>query len=441
MQEELSLHLAGAVLTFAIRLAVACIFCLVLERLLHRPQRRFLVWLFLSIGFVLYWLGVLAAIGKAILLPQSGALPAGFHLPGLELKHIVVPAQWAGIIGNLELVAATLYFAVLIVLVSRSVSKHLRLRALLRLGSEPSPEMVVVLKSLCRDLKIRRCDLVVLPEITSPATVYSWRPCILVPETCDQPGGVEQFADILRHELMHVVRNDYLLAAFSDVVCMLLFFHPAVWIARKKMKLERELACDLAVVEAHPDHRVDYAASLTRLVRLSMTHDSSHGVDFAAPVSFLGRRIRSILVGPKEVPMWQRLCHAGAGITVLLVFALVSPILSLAFDLGNPPATDPALVLHAATESFSAELDRPMALPVAYNSLNPRASALAHYATFQPITNRNSARVNTADPACAPALALFSHEAPARPSYDLPVAGAAQFLCDHPELHGEFEKQ
>src|SRR6185369_12350507 len=125
MQEELSLHFAGAVLTFAVRLAVACIFCLVLERLLHRPQRRFLVWLFLSAGFVLYWLGVLAAIAKTVLLPQSGALSPAFHLPGLELKHIVVPAQWAGVIGNLELVAATLYFAILVLLIWRSVSKHL----------------------------------------------------------------------------------------------------------------------------------------------------------------------------------------------------------------------------------------------------------------------------------------------------------------------------
>ncbi|HEX2328261.1 MAG TPA: M56 family metallopeptidase [Candidatus Angelobacter sp.] len=436
MQEELSLHFAGAVLTFAVRLAVACIFCLVLERLLHRPQRRFLVWLFLSTGFVLYWLGVLAAIAKAVLLPQSGALSPAFHLPGLELKHIVVPAQWAGLIGNLELVGGTLYFAILIVLASRSISKHLRLNALLRLGSAPSPQMAAVLESLCRDLRVRRCDLVVLPEITSPATVYSWRPCILVPESCDQPGHVEQFADIMRHELMHVVRNDYLVAAFSDVVCMILFFHPAVWIARKKMKLERELACDLAVVEAHPDHRVDYAASLTRLVRLSMARDSSPGVDFAAPVSFLGRRIRSILVGPKELPVWQRLCSAGAGVTVLLTFAFLSPVLSLAFDVGSRPVDDPALVLHASGKPYVAEFGSAMAMPVSYNSLDPRSTALAHYAAHRALF-RAPAAVN-ADPACAPALTLFEQgQRPARASYDLPVGGASQFLCDHPELHGE----
>ena len=441
MQEELSLHFAGAVLTFVVRLAVACIFCLVLERLLHRPQRRFLVWLFLSIGFVLYWLGVLAAIAKAVLFPGSGAISPAFHLPGLELKHIVVPAQWAGVIGSLELAAATLYFAILIVLVSRSISRHLRLRALLRLGSTPSPEMAAVLKTLCHDLKVRRCDLVVLPEITSPATVYSWKPCILVPESCDQPDRVEQFTDIMRHELIHVLRNDYFVAAFSDVVCMILFFHPAVWIARKKMKLERELACDLAVVEAHPDHRVDYAASLTRLVRLSMTHDSSPGVDFAAPVSFLGRRIRSILMGPKELPAWQRLCSAGAGVTVLLVFALVSPVLSLAFDLGNWPADDPALALHASGQPYVAEFSDPVPMPVAYNSLDPRSSILTHSAAHHALFGRTHAGV-TSDPDCAPALTLFSQEEhPARASYDLPVSGAAQFLCDHPELHRQAKKQ
>jgi hypothetical protein len=114
--------------------------------------------------------------------------------------------------------------------------------------------------------------------------------------------------------------------------------------------------------------------------------------------------------------------------------------LSLAFDLGNS-AGDPGLALHASSERYGVEMAGPLAAPVSYNSLDPRSSALAHYAAHHAAFFRTAA-IAISDRACAPALALFSqaqqHE---RPSYDLPVSGAAQFLCDHPELHGDREKQ
>jgi beta-lactamase regulating signal transducer with metallopeptidase domain len=36
---------------------------------------------------------------------------------------------------------------------------------------------------------------------------------------------------------------------------MLLFFHPAVWYAVRKMQVERELACDHAVISESPARR------------------------------------------------------------------------------------------------------------------------------------------------------------------------------------------
>ena len=106
----------------------------------------------------------------------------------------------------------------------------------------------------------------------------------------------------MRHELVHVVRRDYLVSTVADVIATILFFHPAVWAARKRMRLERELACDLAVVNACPEHRADYAGSLTNLARLKLTNQRRlPGVGFSSPTSFLGTRVRSILLVPQAV--------------------------------------------------------------------------------------------------------------------------------------------
>ncbi|HET9790772.1 MAG TPA: M56 family metallopeptidase, partial [Candidatus Angelobacter sp.] len=115
-----------------------------------------------------------------------------------------------------------------------------------------------------------------------------------------------------------------------------LFFHPAVWSARKKMRLERELACDRAVVEACPDHRADYAASLAQFVRLSFrTSSPSHHVQFAAPSSLLGKRIRTILFDADTGPGWNRLCSAGLLATTVMTIVLFTPQVSLSFDLSQ----------------------------------------------------------------------------------------------------------
>jgi beta-lactamase regulating signal transducer with metallopeptidase domain len=100
------------------------------------------------------------------------------------------------------------------------------------------------------------------------------------------------------------------------------------------MRIERELACDRAVVEACPDHRADYAASLAQFVRLSISpRRSAPEVQFAAPSSLLGRRIRSILLEPVALPQWNRMCSAGLAATMVMTLLLFAPQMSVSFDL------------------------------------------------------------------------------------------------------------
>jgi beta-lactamase regulating signal transducer with metallopeptidase domain len=231
------------------------------------------------------------------------------------------------------------YLAAFLGLCATRVWSRYRMRRLLEFATKPSPEFAAALEDMCKEMGVKRCELLVIPGIASPATVYWLNPRILYPEVCHCPERISEFAHIMRHELVHIVRRDYLLSSIIDGVCTLLFFHPALWSARKKMRVERELACDRAVVEACPDDRADYAASLAQFVRLSfLTKSPSHHVQFAAPSSLLGKRIRTILLEPDAAPGWNRFCSTGLVATMVMTIVLFTPQVSLSLDLNQSVA-------------------------------------------------------------------------------------------------------
>jgi hypothetical protein len=179
-----------------------------------------------------------------------------------------------------------------------------------------------------------------------------------LPEVCEELGPTPQVADVLCHELVHVERRDYFWAGLGDLICCLLFFHPAVWKARKRMVLQAELACDLAVLKARPGNRADYADSLTYFVRLRMLQEGfSLGVDFAASAS-LGLRIRSILATPAPVPWWKRFSQITAGVALLGCLGVLAPALSIPLSFAAPVAEQVSTQRPAQTVAEHARVSR-----------------------------------------------------------------------------------
>ncbi|HET7871271.1 MAG TPA: M56 family metallopeptidase, partial [Terriglobales bacterium] len=266
-----------------------------------------------------------------------------------------LPAAWLIGLKRLIMAALVVYLACLMWQALRVILRSFRLRRLLKLAFPPSPELTRLFEQLREEAGVRRCELQLLPGLTSPGTVYWLRPSILVPENFDSHAVQAQLADVLRHELAHIARRDYLLAALSDTVCALLLFHPAVWYARKRMRLERELACDLAVVEACPDRRADYADTLAHFVRQRVFSQSSvAGVDFAGSPSFLLQRVRCILAEPIRTPLWKKLSAATAVFAMFALFAVYVPALAIVLDFASRPAASPTATQNASPEIASA---------------------------------------------------------------------------------------
>lgn len=271
-------------------------------------------------------------------------------------NHWFVPQGWVHSLAEGILAFACIYLGLVSLLFLWRAVAHLRLRSLLRLGVPPSAELAGLARKLCSDFGVQRCEVMVLPGITSPATVYWWKPRILLPLICEDLGVSRQVADVFCHELAHIVRRDYLLAGIADAICAAVFFHPAAWYARKQMRLQRELACDLSVVEMCPEHRADYADTLARFMRAHMMQPGpSVGIDFSTPGSILGVRIRSILHEPGKLSRWRTAARVATGSLLLAGFSVTAPAISVLLDVRPDSNGADATVVTASV--------RPSAMP------------------------------------------------------------------------------
>lgn len=334
--EPYSLHLAGVLLTFVLKATAGFALALVLAYLLPSPRHRFLTWLGFLLGVGLAWIDLLAGEVLSIISVARGGGILNASMSGAG-EHLMVPATWGLWIARVTLFLAAIYVTGAATLLAFESSKHFRLRALLKQGQQPSPQLNQLFQRICREFNVRRCRLVILPHLKSPATVHWWRPWVILPAVCETLVETSQLENALRHELIHTLRCDYLWATVGDLLCALLFFHPAVWHARRRLIMQRELACDLAVVEAQPGQRADYADSLTHFVRLTLQQRASLSVHFAPPASFLGTRIRCILTEPEPMPGWKRAVADVVFVGFVLVFASMSPALSVSFAVSPQP--------------------------------------------------------------------------------------------------------
>ena len=340
MSAELCLHFAATCLSYFLKVTAAFLACWLLNRLLVWPRHRFVVWMIFLVGSAAYWLELVIGEIRNVATRTVAVANAPSASPN-SIHPLLLPLAWShNVVIAIEGLAA-LYVSVSFLLIAASVWKHLRMGVLLRHAVEPSRSLSALFLDVCRDLRpahsrVSRTKLMVLPGLKSPGTAGFRNPRILLPEVCEQIGPTPQVADVLCHELIHVVRRDYLWAGLSDLVCCLLFFHPAVWKARKMMALQGELACDLAVLETRSGDRADYADSLAYFVRLRMLQEGfSLGVDFAASTS-LGLRIRTILTTPKPVAWWKMCSRAAAGLSLIAAVGILAPFIGLSLGFAEP---------------------------------------------------------------------------------------------------------
>lgn len=142
-----------------------------------------------------------------------------------------------------------------------------------RLRAEAS---LVDVKSLPADLRVlleelqrsRPVSLLVSRQLEVPTAIGFRKPAVILPAWLLESTPPEELKYILLHELAHLWRRDDWTNLAQKVLKALLFFLPSVWWIERRLSLDREMACDEAVL-AHSGTPRGYAECLARVAEKS----------------------------------------------------------------------------------------------------------------------------------------------------------------------------
>lgn len=201
-----------------------------------------------------------------------------------------------------------------------------RLRRIRRDGL-PWTEARELTKSLAAKCGIvRSVDILRHEDIAAPVVCGAMKPVIVLPYDASE-WSEDDLRRALVHELEHLRRNDWTIHLTARIICALYWFHPLVWMAWRRMRLEAERACDDAVVLSV--ECTDYADQLVSLAgRLSKAH--AYLPLCMANRSDLSRRVSSVLDASQQRGRMGLWTAATLTIMATLVTFSISPVRAVA---------------------------------------------------------------------------------------------------------------
>ena len=216
-----------------------------------------------------------------------------------------------------------------------------------------------------RDVGFDRCPVVVSEAVASAFTVGILRSTIVVP-TSSKAWDDRRWRAVLTHEAAHVRHRDCLSQLLAQLVVCLYWPNPLIWLAASRLREERELAADDAVLAVDRHGAFDYAQSLIDLARSKARPLSV--VALAQPP--LQRRIAHILA--------TKVRRSGGRAATLVLAALVA---ALVFALGcvgpkeERSATGRSSLSSRALDSF-VEVDNASPQPLAVSIIKPDGTTI-----------------------------------------------------------------
>ena len=160
-------------------------------------------------------------------------------------------------------------------------------------------------------------DLRVSRGAGTPMLVGCLRPVILLPQGITDRCRAGDLRAMLLHELAHVKRRDMAVMWLQQLAQVAFYFHPAVWLAGREIRKERELACDELVLSRSAISAKDYASGYVSALKLANGVPScSASLAMAEPFEIERRRLDTILRSAVRKP-------SARWIVALLVIAAV----------------------------------------------------------------------------------------------------------------------
>jgi beta-lactamase regulating signal transducer with metallopeptidase domain len=264
-------------------------------------------------------------------------------------EHVIAPAAVAATdpreFASWFALAVTAYAAGAAGLLTLLALQHWRVaRATRRAALVQDPEWLRVASECALTLGMQR-----LPALRRslgqpvPMAVGTRHPSVVLPAVADTWPEDRRRA-VLLHELAHVARYDCLTQLLACVARAVYWFHPGVWWAARRLRVERELACDDRVLAAGAEGR-EYAGHLLEIAHsLSGRRAPALAVTMARSRQLEGRMMAALDdARNRRVPRAGiRLAGIAVAVSGLVFVAGATPTVVVAdAAIVDPPAASP----------------------------------------------------------------------------------------------------
>jgi len=142
--------------------------------------------------------------------------------------------------------------------------------------------------------KIANPPILISQFVSSPITTGIFHPKIILPKSAENWTHTRLQA-VLLHESAHIRRHDLPIQFIAHVISALWWFQPLVWLLRRRLRAESELACDAEAIHSglRPSQYAEELLGVARTLPASWKLSSS--AIGMARTSGLEERLRAIL--------------------------------------------------------------------------------------------------------------------------------------------------
>lgn len=150
-----------------------------------------------------------------------------------------------------------------------SFSRMRRFDSALKSSAQPAPvETQSLAAGLARKLGLSRSPTVYLG--TAKISPMLWwiggQARIYVPKDYFRESDQSELRWVLAHELGHFSRGDHLVRCLEWLTCVIFWWNPVAWLARRQLRINEEVCCDLLVISTLNAPPKAYAQSLLTVI-------------------------------------------------------------------------------------------------------------------------------------------------------------------------------
>lgn len=169
-------------------------------------------------------------------------------------------------------------------------------------------EIVYILEECKSLLGIRRrVEVRYTDRVKVPMLFGVMAPKVLIPTSIKKDIILLDMKHIFLHELAHLKRGDVIVSWLANVLQILHWFNPIIWLAFAEMRQDREIACDATVLYyLQENEKGKYGQALLDILAKGNTHFKLSGLTgIAESKSQVKRRIKMIASFDKRKYKWS----------------------------------------------------------------------------------------------------------------------------------------